>query len=55
MKISNSHFTGGNSDGVQITGDANGTEIGPNNTFVDLDQVDSTTTTRSSSTTRTTR
>ena len=42
VKITNSHFTGGNSDGVQITGDAYRARIGPNNTFVDLDQVDST-------------
>ena len=41
VQITNSHFTGGDADGVQITGDAYGTKIGPNNTFINLDMVDS--------------
>ena len=41
VQITNSHFTGGDADGVQITGYAYGTKIGPNNTFINLDMVDS--------------
>ena len=40
VKISNSRFSGGNSDGVQIS--AYGTQVGPGNRFIDIDEVDET-------------
>ena len=40
VKIVNSHFSGGDSDGVQITGFAYGTQIGPGNQFINLDMID---------------
>jgi len=38
VTISNNHFGGGCSDGVQVTGGAYGVRIGPGNTFVGLRQ-----------------
>jgi hypothetical protein len=40
VAITNSRFSGGNSDGVQIVGHAYGTRIGPGNEFTDLLQGD---------------
>ena len=40
--ISNSSFTGGNSDGVQVVGKPFGTQIGPGNRFVDIPMIDDT-------------
>lgn len=40
--ISNNRFSGGTSDGVQVTGDAHGVQIGPGNEFVNLRQVSAT-------------
>jgi hypothetical protein len=37
--ISNNRFSGGTSDGVQVTGDAHGVQIGPGNEFFNLRQV----------------
>ena len=42
MTISNSVFSGGNSDGVQITGNANGVVVGPGNEFFNLAQSSAT-------------
>ena len=42
VRIANSLFTGGNSDGVLVTGGAYGTRIGPGNHFVDMPMVDDT-------------
>jgi hypothetical protein len=41
VTISNSIFSGGNSDGVQITGNANGVVVGPGNEFFNLAQSSS--------------
>jgi hypothetical protein len=41
VTISNSVFSGGNSDGVQITGNANGVVVGPGNEFFNLAQSSS--------------
>jgi hypothetical protein len=41
VTISNSVFSGGNSDGVQITGNANGVVVGPGNEFSNLAQSSS--------------
>ena len=38
VTISNSGFSGGNSDGVQVTGNANGVQMGPGNEFFNLAQ-----------------
>ena len=38
VQIANSVFSGGNSDGVQITGNANGVVVGPGNEFSNLAQ-----------------
>ena len=37
--ISNNRFSGGTSDGVQVTGDAHGVQIGPGNEFFNMRQV----------------
>ena len=42
VRIMNSHFSGGNSDGIQITGYAYGTQIGPGNQFIDIVMIDDT-------------
>jgi hypothetical protein len=42
VKIVNSEFSGGNADGVHVTGNAYGTQIGPGNRFVDMPMVDDT-------------
>jgi hypothetical protein len=42
VTISNSVFSGGNSDGVQITGNANGVVVGPGNEFFNLAQSSAT-------------
>jgi hypothetical protein len=42
VRIINSHFSGGNSDGIQITGYANGTQVGPGNVFEKIVMVDDT-------------
>jgi Bacterial Ig domain/Right handed beta helix region len=43
VAVTNSHFgNGGNSDGIQIIGGANGVQIGPGNEFSGLTQVDAT-------------
>ena len=42
IKLTNSHFSGGDADGVQITGNAYGTQIGPGNTFENIVMVDDT-------------
>src|SRR3954451_1338969 len=42
VKIINSHFSGGNSDGVQIVGNAYGTQIGPGNLFENIVMIDDT-------------
>lgn len=36
--VSNSEFTGGDSDAIQLVNNANGTTIGPGNTFHDINQ-----------------
>lgn len=38
VTISNNHFAGGCSDGVQVIGDANGVQIGPGNEFTNIHQ-----------------
>ena len=38
VTISNSHFAGGCSDGIQVIGDAYGVQIGPGNEFTDIRQ-----------------
>jgi hypothetical protein len=38
--ITNSHFSGGDSDGVDLFGQTMGAQIGPGNEFVNLDQTD---------------
>jgi Big-like domain-containing protein/parallel beta helix pectate lyase-like protein len=42
VKIMNSHFSGGNADGVLVDGKAYGTQIGPGNVFEDIVQIDAT-------------
>jgi hypothetical protein len=42
VTISNSTFSGGNSDGVQITGNARGVQVGPGNEFLNLNQTSAT-------------
>ena len=39
VTISNSHFAGGCSDGIQVIGDAYGVQIGPGNEFTNIQQA----------------